>query len=441
MIGILDSQVIEKFKVFQNQTGKYRDLNIDKVEFKKIYLSDEAYFKLTMGQSPEGKYLNKHSQGIPFYQGKTDFGEQYLEKPTTWTIKSKKTAQVNDILISLRAPAGAVNIANIDLSIGRGLASIRCLNNINYIYVYQSLKNNENKINSENNKGGFFSSMNRDYLYNLEVPIPQKTINYNSTDIQNAIVEFLEFWKVSYTDAFRKVVMSQKPILEKIKKSLLSATLKYDKALVTSFNAFVKNKGLDIHLEDIKFDNKSIIELVNISRGKVISKEDLVDNGLYPVYSSQTKEEGLFGYINDFMFDGDAITWTTDGKHAGTTFLRSGKFNYTNVCGLMTIKDEQSLDIKYLSYITKEIFPKHVDRTSQNSKLMTHHLDNILVQIPTTEKYDSIDIQKLLIEFWETISHNIDNQFNKFENLISLTDKVDTAFLYRMFGKIYWRSK
>ena len=59
-----------------------------------------------------------------------------------------------------------------------------------------------------------------------------------------------------------------------------------------------------------------------IGRGRVISNEDLVEDAIYPVYSSQTLNNGCLGYIETFDFDDKLITWTTDGANAGTVFLR-----------------------------------------------------------------------------------------------------------------------
>ena len=58
----------------------------------------------------------------------------------------------------------------------------------------------------------------------------------------------------------------------------------------------------------------------------------------YPVYSSQTKNEGLMGYYSDYLYE-NAITWTTDGANAGTVRYRSGKFYCTNVCGVLLSDD------------------------------------------------------------------------------------------------------
>ena len=77
--------------------------------------------------------------------------------------------------------------------------------------------------------------------------------------------------------------------------------------------------------------SKKISELCCISRGIVISKEDISNNvGDYPVYSSQTENNGELGKINTYAYDGEYLTWTTDGANAGTVFYREGKFNVTN---------------------------------------------------------------------------------------------------------------
>ena len=71
-----------------------------------------------------------------------------------------------------------------------------------------------------------------------------------------------------------------------------------------------------------------------------------MENG-YPVYSSQTKNNGILGYLNTFDFDQSQLTWTTDGANAGTVFLREGKHNCTNVCGTLMPKKNDN-DLRYL---------------------------------------------------------------------------------------------
>ena len=84
------------------------------------------------------------------------------------------------------------------------------------------------------------------------------------------------------------------------------------------------------------WERRAVWQLFHIGRGKVTSHEYIANHsGSFPLYSSQTANDGVMGYIDTFMFDGDFLTWTTDGANAGTVFRRSGKFNCTNVCGTL----------------------------------------------------------------------------------------------------------
>ena len=91
--------------------------------------------------------------------------------------------------------------------------------------------------------------------------------------------------------------------------------------------------------------------VAELSRGRVMSKEYLVEKaGEYPVYSSQTANNGEIGKIKTFDHDGESITWTTDGANAGTVFHRTGRFSITNVCGLIKIKNTKEINYKFLFY-------------------------------------------------------------------------------------------
>jgi type I restriction enzyme S subunit len=106
---------------------------------------------------------------------------------------------------------------------------------------------------------------------------------------------------------------------------------------------------------------KKIGDICEISRGIVISKNYIQDNiGEYPVYSSQTEDNGCLGKIKTFAFEGEYLTWTTDGANAGTLFYRTGRFNITNVCGLLKVKDN-AIYIKYLYYSLGIEAPKYVN--------------------------------------------------------------------------------
>lgn len=136
--------------------------------------------KVIAGQSPESKNYNNEAKGLPFYQGKKDFGEVYIDSPTVWTTEITKEANKNDILMSVRAPVGPVNIATKRICIGRGLAAIRATKSINQTYLYNYLLKIEKDLIG--NVGAVFNSINKTQIENLKVPLPtlptqQKIVN------------------------------------------------------------------------------------------------------------------------------------------------------------------------------------------------------------------------------------------------------------------------
>ncbi len=130
---------------------------------------------------------------------------------------------------------------------------------------------------------------------------------------------------------------------------------------------------------------RKISDIAKISRGKVMSKEFLKENaGEYPVYSSQTENDGKLGSITTYMFDGEFLTWTTDGANAGTVFFRSGKFSITNVCGIIDNTSED-VDTKYLYYVLNREAPGYVNSGMGNPKLMSNVMERIKLPIPPLE--------------------------------------------------------
>lgn len=144
-------------------------------------------------------------------------------------------------------------------------------------------------------------------------------------------------------------------------------------------------------LKDEKVEWKKLGEVCEIKRGRVISKEYLNSNkGIFPVYSSQTKNNGEIGSIDTYDFDGEYATWTTDGAYAGTVFYRNGKFSITNICGLITPKNDKELLIKFIVYWLQIEAKKHVKGGSGNPKLMSNVVSNIKIPIPPLEAQKKI---------------------------------------------------
>ena len=123
-------------------------------------------------------------------------------------------------------------------------------------------------------------------------------------------------------------------------------------------------------------------DIAKITRGKVMSKDFLRDNvGEYPVYSSQTENDGMLGSISTYMFDSEYVTWTTDGANAGSVFYRNGKFNITNVCGLVDC-DTSKMTQKFLYYSLSITAPNYVNRGMGNPKLMSNVMARVEIPLP-----------------------------------------------------------
>ena len=135
-----------------------------------------------------------------------------------------------------------------------------------------------------------------------------------------------------------------------------------------------------------------IKDIASIGRGRVISSVEISqqDNPLYPVYSSQTSNEGIMGYLDNFMFEGEYINWTTDGANAGTVFYRDGKFNCTNVCGLLKLGDE--FDTYFVSLVLAEATKKYVSTNLANPKLMNNTMGSIQIRLPKLKEQKRISI-------------------------------------------------
>lgn len=127
------------------------------------------YFcSINMGQSPKSTSYNKDKRGLPFYQGNADFGKIH-PKTRFYCDNPIKIANKNDILISVRAPIGSLNIALNKCCIGRGLASITPVSNCNMYYLFYALLSNVDKLQNLGT-GTTFKAITKSVLENLQIP-------------------------------------------------------------------------------------------------------------------------------------------------------------------------------------------------------------------------------------------------------------------------------
>jgi len=156
----------------------------------------------------------------------------------------------------------------------------------------------------------------------------------------------------------------------------------------------------------------------NVDRGRVIAKTDLLDNGKYPVYSSQTENDGILGYINTYDYFGDAITWTTDGAKAGTVFFRTGKYNCTNVCGILRVKSENSskANMKYMTYAIGMVAEQNKRYDINGFKIMSNEMAAIRFAVPIIAE------QKAIADFLDIKCSEIDALTKDIEKQIEVLE-------------------
>ena len=166
-------------------------------------------------------------------------------------------------------------------------------------------------------------------------------------------------------------------------------------------------------LHSDSWEQFKIQDIASIGRGRVISSVEISQqkNPTYPVYSSQTSNEGIMGYLDDYMFEGEYISWTTDGANAGTVFYRNGKFNCTNVCGLLKLK--KGFDTHFVSLVLAEATKKYVSVNLANPKLMNNTMGNIQIRLPKLEEQKRISIVFRRLHELLAIHNNLLTEYSK----------------------------
>jgi len=148
------------------------------------------FCKINMGQSPDSSSYNDIGKGMPFFQGNADFGNVH-PKVRVWCDAPTKIAHPNDILISVRAPIGALNIANIECCIGRGLASLTAdKNKCHQKYLWYALESKVDELNSKGT-GSTFKAISKSVLFDTEIPLPSLNGQKEISDIFDRITSLI----------------------------------------------------------------------------------------------------------------------------------------------------------------------------------------------------------------------------------------------------------
>ena len=172
------------------------------------------------------------------------------------------------------------------------------------------------------------------------------------------------------------------------------------------------------------WEQRKVNEIFKVTRGQVLAASlttpEKNRENIYPVYSSQTKDNGLLGYYSEYLFE-NAITWTTDGANAGTVNFRPGRFYSTNVNGVLI--NENGYACYAVSEIINKVAYKYVSKVG-NPKLMNNVMAEINIMI--TPDIDELEQISKLIEAYNQYITLHQRKLDKLKNL-------KQAYLNEMF--------
>lgn len=329
-----------------------------KIESKWELVKLEDVIELISGQSPESEFYNQEKKGIPFYQGKTEFGEIYLEEPKYWTEKITKESLKGDVLITVRAPVGPVNINPFErICIGRGLNAMRVSDKILNVYLFYYLKSNQEQITG--NEGAIFQSISRDQVLTLKIPLPP-------LDIQQKIVSEIEVLEAKEKKAKEEV--------EKLKNEVNDVFNKIE--------TFQK-----VSLEDIAENLDNLRKPVT---------KGYRENGDIPYYGAS----GIVDYVSDYVLDDYVLLVSEDGANlkartSPIAFTASGKIWVNNHAHILKFKEKSTHKIVEI-YLNKTDISEYITGQAQ-PKLNQQNLNNIKIPLPPLSEQQKIvsEIEKI----------------------------------------------
>ena len=194
---------------------------------------------------------------------------------------------------------------------------------------------------------------------------------------------------------------------------LLDKKIELQVKKIEALKLFKKGLIVQTKSDSTQWSTIKIGNIFHSTRGVIISKSNISskkeNNFLYPVYSSQTSNNGILGYDTTYDFNGKYLTWTTDGANAGKVFYRKGKFRCTNVCGILFNDNDMYIN-KLMAELLNLETPKYVSYVG-NPKLMNNIMENITMKIPPLKK------QIFISNFLEIIDNKIELEISILSNL------------------------
>lgn len=279
----------------------------------------EEICAINMGQSPDSSTYNEDGNGLPFFQGNADFGEIY-PAVRMWCSEPTKIAREKDILISVRAPIGALNIANCECCIGRGLAALTVNEDICVQkYLWHALSGKVDELNSKGT-GSTFKAINKKTLSETEIPLPP-------IDEQRKIAAVLD--KVS------DLIAKRRQQLDKLDELVKSNFIEMFGDPVTNSKGLVTRKGS---------------EFFTLTNGKFVPEEKRRDEGI-PAYGGN----GISWYTDEILVTHDTIVVGRVGFQSGNVHFVTGPLWVTDNAMYISDFNKDQYDLRFLCALMEHI--------------------------------------------------------------------------------------
>lgn len=361
---------------------------------------------VVMGQSPPGSTYNTDGDGLPFFQGKAEFGRDF-PTPRKWCTAPARIAEPGDILMSIRAPVGPTNVADQRCAIGRGLAVIRARHGVPPSLVRHAIKLQENEIASWGT-GSTFTAISKRHFGDIQVVLPPEHDREALSDLLDETAR-ARWGSLSRVIALRRVI-------ERFRTAVLvagcSGRLTGDwrdthddgsgkrlaKDLATSNSASrsrtsaARDETEELRTYPDSWGTATFGALTNNYDGRrvpVKSVDRTKRQGPYPYYGAS----GIIDRIDDFLFEGDYLLVSEDGanllaRSTPIAFRATGQFWVNNHAHV--VQGQPGIIDAYLEIvINARDLQTHITGSAQ-PKLTQAALNGISIPVPSTAEQHEI---------------------------------------------------
>lgn len=466
MVGKLDKEIIEKFKEFQEKTGRHSELYIEDVEFENIALSNEEYFTFIKGKN---KYIQRYIK-----VNKGDYPILGSSLKNSCISAYIKPIDISDI----------VNQKSVTFNKDNAKGSVPFFRDYPYLMDrhHISIIPNANLVDAkylqksliqffEQSKFGWGDNVaDVSAVQKHFVPIP-KDLNkfYSSFQIQEAIVEFLEY-SFENIDRIKKNIDARYSIFKRLRKALIPSTFIRDYVKV-AFGRYAKENNIDFSIADVEFEIKRIHsdkqdEIICEKRmgftpkidinGDInwFSVGDLSDNkGLY-INQPNTSKKTTMNLIKE------KVDKHNTGKSEKLIPIKKGDIlvSFKLTVGVVKIynSDEplycnEAIDIltvnnevnnRYVAYNCMLEYSKYGTRTNNGITLNDNDKKKIKIFVPKElENHSSLEVQEIIADFIEYTENRLQKEFDKMDVGYHNLKRLHKTYLGRTFSLIDWGEK